>query len=129
MAHARFHVRPYQRLPVHCSLYVQTEHTHDTGTLWNVSLEGCRISTTLALQVGTQVALLILLPEPGGAMLIKTALVCWTRGPDYGLRLVTLHPVEAACLDRYVTQAVGEAVDTQPKGIDHRPLDAGFETT
>ncbi|MCC2642029.1 MAG: hypothetical protein K0S45_2442 [Nitrospira sp.] len=108
MAHSRFQVRPYHRLPVHCSLYVQTEHTYDTGTLWNVSLNGCRISTTLPLQEGSLVALLMLLPEPGGAMLIQTASVCWTRGPDYGLRLVTLHPVEAGRLERYVTQAVGK---------------------
>jgi hypothetical protein len=110
MAQPTFQVRPYQRLPVHCSLYVQTEYTHDTGTLWNISREGCRISTTLPLKVGSLVGLLILLPEPGGPMLVKTASVCWTRGPDCGLRFVTLHPVEAARLERYVTQAVGETV-------------------
>ena len=37
----------YQRLPVHCSLYVQTEHTHGTGTLWDVTLEGCRVTTAV----------------------------------------------------------------------------------
>jgi hypothetical protein len=105
-------MRPYQRLPVHCSLYVQTEQTHDTGTLWNISREGCRISTPLPLKVGSRVGLLILLPEPGGPMLVKTASVCWTRGPDYGLRLITLHPVEAARLERYVTQALRETLRT-----------------
>jgi hypothetical protein len=112
MAQSTFRVRPYQRLPVHCSLYVQTEQTHDTGTLWNISRDGCRISTTLPLKVGSRVGLLIFLPEPGGPMLVKTASVCWARGPDYGLRLITLHPVEAARLERYVTQAVSETART-----------------
>jgi hypothetical protein len=72
-----------------------------------------RISTYLSLQVGSKVALVILLPEPIGAMLVRTATVCWTRGAEYGLRLVTLHPVEAARLQQYVTHAVSEALHAQ----------------
>ena len=106
MAPSTFQVRPYERLLVHCSLYVQTEYTHETGMLWNISIEGCRISTTLPLKVGSRLGLLILLPGPGRPLLVKTASVCWTRGPDCGLRFLALHPVEATRLDRYVTQAV-----------------------
>ena len=112
MAQPTFHMRPYHRLPVHCVLYVQTEQTHDIGTLWNLSRQGCRISTTLPLKVGIRVGLLILLPEPGGPLLVKTATVCWTQGPDCGLRFLALHPVEEARLDRYVTQAIGETART-----------------
>ena len=113
MARTPFHVRSYQRLPMHCSLYVQAEHTHGTGTLWNVSLDGCRITTAVALQPGAKVGLVILFPEPTGPMLVKTARVCWTRGPDCGLRLIAVHPVEAARLRQCVTQAVREGIDAQ----------------
>ncbi len=113
MPRSTFQVRPYHRLPAHCSLYVQTKHGQAKGTLWNLSLGGCRISTTVPLPVGSPVALIILFPEPVGPVLIKTASVCWTRSDDYGLRLVTLHPLEAARLKRYVTQAVSEEVHAQ----------------
>ena len=95
---------------MHCSLYVQTEHTHGTGTLWNVSLDGYRISTAVDLQPGAKVGLVILFPEPTGPLLVKTATVCWTSGPDCGLRLVAVHPVEAARLQQYVTQTIRQAV-------------------
>ena len=108
-----FQVRPFHRLPAHCSLYVQTKHGQAKGTLWNVSLGGCRIRTTVPLPVGSPVALIILFPEPVGPVLIKTASVCWTRNDEYGLRLVTLHPREAARLKRYVTHVVSEEVQAQ----------------
>ncbi|MBA3753492.1 MAG: PilZ domain-containing protein [Nitrospira sp.] len=98
---------------MHCSLHIQSEHLTGTGTLWNASLEGCRISTHLPLQVGATVGLVILFPEPIGPMLVKNATVCWTRGPEYGLRLVMVHPVEAARLQRFVTQAVRQARHAQ----------------
>ena len=83
-----------QRLPVHYSLYVQTEHTHGIGTLWNVSRAGCRINSPLPLMVGSRVGLLLLYPEPGGPMLVKTASVCFGARPRLGLRLTIMNPAE-----------------------------------
>ena len=60
-----------------------------------------------------EVGLVILLPDPGGPTLVKTAQVCWTREPDYGLHLVALHPVEAARVERCVRHATIHVADAQ----------------
>ena len=75
MAISTFQVRSYHRLPVQSLLYFHNEHIQGTGSLWNLSLDGCRISTHMSLQAGTKVGLVILLPQPIGAMLVKTATV------------------------------------------------------
>ena len=102
IAHPTFHgaeLFRLQRLPVIlASTFRPSRPRH--RTFWNISREGCRISTTLPLKVGGWVGLLILLPQPGGPLLVKTATVCWTRGPDCGLCFVALHPVEAARLEQ-----------------------------
>ena len=54
--------------------------------------------------------LVILFPEPIGPVLVKTATVCWMGGPDCGLRLVAVHPVEAVSLRQCVTQAVRKGI-------------------
>ena len=113
MAHSRFQVRPHQRLPVHCLVHIQSEDAIGTGTVWNVSLRGCRISTPMSLSVGTRVGLVILLPDPSGPTLVKTAEVCWRRGPEYGLHLVALHPVEAARIEGFVKHDRRHMVDAQ----------------
>ena len=113
MVHTRFQVRPHRRLPVQCLVHIQGEDAVGTGTLWNVSLRGCRISTSMSLSVGMMVGLIILLPHPSGPALVKTAQVCWTRGAEYGLHLVALHPVEAARIEDFARHDVRHAADAQ----------------
>ena len=113
MAQPRFQVRLHQRLPVHCLVHIQSDDAIGTGTVWNVSLRGCRISTPMSLSVGTRVGLVILLPEPSGPTLVKTAQVCWMRGPEYGLHLIALHPVEAARIEGFVQHDRRHAADAQ----------------
>lgn len=67
----------------------------------------------MALSAGTTVGLVILLPDPSGPMLVKKARVCWTRGPEYGLHLVALHPVEAARVEGFVKYDMRNAACAQ----------------
>jgi hypothetical protein len=113
MAQSRFEVRPHQRIPVQCLVHIQSEDAIGTGTVWNVSVRGCRISTPMSLSVGTSVGLVILLPDPGGPTLVKTAEVCWMRGPEYGLHLVALHPMEAARIEGFVKHDRRHAADAK----------------
>ena len=103
MARSRVQVRPHQRLPVHCLVHIQSDDAIGTGTVWNVS----------SLSVGTRIGLVILLPEPSGPTLVKTAQVCWTRRQEYGLHLIALHPVEAARIEGFVKHDVRHAADAQ----------------
>ncbi len=113
MRRSTFQLRTYQRLPVQCSVFFHNDHLQGTGTLWNLSRDGCRIDANVFLHGGTVVELLIVLPGPSSAILVKAASVCWKRGLECGLRLVLLQPGEAAHLERYITQTISEAPHAQ----------------
>jgi hypothetical protein len=49
MARPTFQVRPYQRLSVQAPLYFHNDEIQGTGSLWNVSLDGCRMDASLPL--------------------------------------------------------------------------------
>jgi hypothetical protein len=112
MATSTFQVRPYHRLPLHAPLYFHNDHIQGTGALWNVSREGCRMDANVPLHAGTVVELMLLL-GPTGAVYVKAATVCWTRGLECGLRFILLQPGEAAHLERYVSKRIVEAPHAQ----------------
>ncbi len=109
---------PFRSAPTSACRYslpsiFHNEQLGGTGTLWNVSLEGCRIDANVSMHRGIKVELLMLLPEAGGTMVVKSATVCWSRGREYGLRLVTIQAHEAARLERYITHTITEAAHAQ----------------
>lgn len=103
MGRSTFHLRSDQRLPVQGPVYFHNSRLQGTGDLWNVSLTGCRMDGTPAVPLGAVVELLMLLPCPTGEVLIKEATVCWVRGVEFGLRLVTVQPGEVTRLEQYIT--------------------------
>lgn len=113
MGFATFQVRPCQRLPVQCSVFFHNDHIQSTGTLWNLSLDGCRIDANVSLPVGAVVELLIVLPGPSRAIFVKAASVSWTRGLECGLHLIHVQPGEAGHLERYITRRMSEAAHAQ----------------
>lgn len=76
-------IRTYRRLPVQSSGYFHNEHIQDIDALYNLSLDGCRMDVNLPLHAGTVVELMLLL-GPRGALHMKGATVCWTRGLECG---------------------------------------------
>jgi hypothetical protein len=115
MATSTFQVRTYHRLPLHAPLYFHSEHIQGTGALWNVSRDGCRMDANVPLHPGTVVELMLLLGA-SGAVYVKAATVCWTRGLECGLRFILVQPGEAAHLERYLSQRIVGAADV------HYPL-------
>ena len=113
MGTAPFQIRTFHRLPVQCPVYFHHGQVQGTGSLWNLSLDGCRIDGHVPLRRGTVVELLMLLPGSHGAVLVKEAAVCWTRGRECGLRLILIQPGEAAHLERYVTQTISASAYDQ----------------
>lgn len=112
MATSTFQVRPYHRLPIHAPLYFHNEQIQGTARLWNLSRDGCRIDASKPLPAGTVVELMLIL-GPSGALYVKAAIVCWTRGLECGLRFLLVQPGEAAHLERYVSQRIIEAAHAQ----------------
>lgn len=105
-----FHVRSHHRVPVQCPVYFSNTEVHGTGTLWNLSLDGCRVDGNMRLPVGAQFELLILLPGRRASIVVRSAQVAWTRGQEFGLRLLTVPPGDQRRLQQFVTGRVRERV-------------------
>ena len=75
----------------------------------------------MSLSAGKKVGLVIVLPDPSGAVLVKTARVCWTRGAEHGLHLVGLHPVEVARIQGFIRHDAKKAACAHLSRIDHQP--------
>lgn len=107
MSTSTFRVRTYHRLAVQCTVYFSDEELHGTGTLWNLSLEGCRMDGNLPVRRGMRFELLIMLPGNRAAIIVQEARVTWARGQEFGLRFDTLLTHEAARLEQYIINRIG----------------------
>ncbi len=107
MSTSTFRVRTYHRLAVQCTVYFSNEKLHGTGTLWNLSLEGCRIDENLSVRRGIRFELLVVLPGKHDAIIVQEARVTWARGQEFGLRFDTLLTHEAARLEQYIVNNIG----------------------
>ena len=66
----------------------------------------------MPLHPGAVVELMLFLGA-SGAVYVKAATVCWTRGLECGLRFILVQPGEAAHLERYITQRLTEKAHAQ----------------
>ena len=108
-AHVRtptFHVREYRRFPVHCSMYFSSDQVYGTGTIWNLSLGGWRVDSDVDVERGMSLTLFVMLPDRQQAVLIDHAIVCWSRGKEFGLTIRSITPQDAARLKEFVTTLI-----------------------
>ena len=110
MSISAFHVRSHHRVPVQCTVYFSNTEVHGTGTLWNLSLDGCRVDGNMRVPIGAQFELLILLPGRRVSIVVRSAQVAWARGQEVGLRFLTVPPDDQRRLQQFVTGRVRERV-------------------
>jgi len=110
MATSTFHIRAHHRLPMQCTVYFSNADLHGAGTLWNLSLDGCRVDGNVLPLIGAQFELLILLPGRRASIVVQSAQVAWTRGHEFGLRLLSVQPVDHRRLQQFVTGRVRDLV-------------------
>jgi hypothetical protein len=80
-----FHLRVYRRFPVQCLLYFSGDALYGTGSLWNISLNGCRVDSDVKVPVGITLTLVVMLPDEKAGLRVDQAIVCWSRGHEFGL--------------------------------------------
>jgi hypothetical protein len=89
--------QPFRSEPIivcRCSVrvYFSNDRLSGTGNLWNLSLTGCWVDGNLPVRSGMRFELLILLPGKRAAIIVQEARVPWTRGREFGLRMIPLPP-------------------------------------
>ena len=100
-----FNIRPHRRFPVCCPAIYYAGLCEGQGTVWNVSLNGWRLSGDLPLRVGQSVPLSITLSDQS-SVFVAAAIVRWKRGEEYGLETLVADKRTQDRLARYVKQLV-----------------------
>lgn len=99
-----FHLRTYRRLPVQglgTVLYAGLDG-EGRGHLWNLSVTGCRI-TSSQLAPGAVLSILLELPNKRAVIVPRTRVV-WCRGADHGLELMGTVAGDLERLQRFIQE-------------------------
>ena len=100
-----FTIRPYRRFPVCCPVTYHAGLSEGQGTVWNVSLNGWRLSGDLPLRIGQTIPLTVALSNQQ-RMFVAAAIVRWKRGEEYGLETIVTDKRTQGQLQHYITQLV-----------------------
>jgi hypothetical protein len=73
--------------------------------VWNVSLNGWRLSGDLPLRIGQAIPLTVTLPNQH-SIFVAAAIVRWRRGPEYGLETLVMERQTQGRLEQYVQSIV-----------------------
>ena len=106
-----FTIRPYRRFPVCYPVTYQAGQCKGTGTLWNISLAGWRLSGDLPLRVGQTCSLFVTLSNPKRVAVVA-GLVRWVRGPDYGIETLLANGTTQARMFHYFRQQTQESMQS-----------------
>ena len=79
-----FTIRPHRRLPLCCPVTYYAGPLEGSGTIWNISLTGWRLSGDLPLQVGQSFPMTVTLPDRQ-SLFVAAGIVRWVRGEEYGV--------------------------------------------
>ena len=79
-----FTIRPYRRFPIYCPVTYHAGLYEGQDIVWNLSLNGWRLSGDVALRVGQTCPLTVHLPNQL-ILFVAGAIVRWVRGQEYGL--------------------------------------------
>jgi hypothetical protein len=101
-----FHLREYRRFPIQCIVYFTTETATGTGNIWNCSRTGVRMDSETPLACGTVLKVFLMLPEVPHGIVVKEALVCWSRGHEVGLAIHGIDHEEVARLQDFIAACV-----------------------
>ena len=102
-----FSIRPFRRFPVSCPVTYHAGLFEGYGTVWNLSLNGWRISGDLPLRVGETCSFTIHLPNQQ-SIYVAAAIVRWVRGQEAGLESLLVEKQTHDRLTHYVKRLVQE---------------------
>lgn len=72
-------IRPFRRFPVYCPVTHHAGLFEGQGIVWNLSVNGWRLSGDVPLQVGQTCPLTVKLPNEE-SIFVAAAIVRWVRG-------------------------------------------------
>ena len=84
-----FSIRPFRRFSVCCPVTYHAGLCESQGIVWNLSVNGLRLSGDVPLRVGQTCPVTINLPNQP-SVIVAAAIVRWVRGQEYGLETLVV---------------------------------------
>lgn len=97
------HPRNAERTPVQCPIYYSDGKFQSSGTVENLTPAGGRVRGSHPVQKGMELIVILLLPDPRPALVVRHATVRWTNGRAFGIALTELDLAAQAELTRLAT--------------------------
>jgi PilZ domain len=108
-----FTLRPYRRCPGQCVVTYHTGPFQGQGTVWNLSLNGWKLSGDVPLRVGETCSLTVNLPNQQ-SIYVAAAIVRWVRGQEYGLETLVVEKQTHCRLEHLINRLVQESGESIP---------------
>ena len=102
-----FSIRLFRRFPVQCVVSYSVGPFRGTGTVWNLSRSGWRLSGDLPMRPGESLSLTVTLPNEQ-RIDVSEAVVRWSRGQEFAVENVVIETHTHARLQHYVKRLVQE---------------------
>ena len=106
-----FIIRPYRRFPVHCPVSYNAGPFQGQGTVWNISVNGWKLSGDVPLRVGQMCPLTVTLPNQE-SIVVAAAIVRWARGQEYGLETLAIDKEIHSRLKHVIKQLEQDSVES-----------------
>ena len=94
-----------------CSVTYDAGPFQGQGTVWNLSLNGWKLSGDLLLRVGETCSLTVNLPNQS-SIFVATAIVRWVRGQEYGVETLVVEKQTQSRLEHLIKQLGQEYVES-----------------
>ena len=108
-----FSIRAYRRSPVQCSVTYHAGPFQGQGTVWNLSLNGWKLSGDVPLRVGETCSLTVNLPNQE-SIFAAAAIVRWVRGQEYGLETLVADKQTHSRLEHVVKRLAQDSFESIP---------------
>ena len=105
-----FTLRPYRRFPVCCPVTYHAGLFEGHGTVWNLSVNGWRLSGDLPIRSGETLSLTATLPNEQHIE-VPEAVVRWSRGQEFAVENMLIAPHAHARLQHYLKRLVREPTE------------------
>jgi PilZ domain len=104
-------IRPYRRIPVQCAVTYNAGPLQGQGTVWNLSHTGWGLFGDLRMPPGETLSLTVTLPNQQ-RIEVPEAVVCWSRGQEFGVENKAMERHTTVRLNHYVNCMVLETAQT-----------------
>jgi hypothetical protein len=104
-----FSIRPHRRIPVCYPVTYHAGLSEGSGTLWNISLSGWRLSGDVPMRLGQTCSLFVTLSKPKRVFVVA-GIVRWVRGEEYRIETLAANGTTQARMVHYFRQRARESM-------------------